>query len=264
MARAACFERRRALGAGPVASVAAAAWAAAACGATTGAAGSRRSRRVVVVPPQSSACAAAKGGFGARQKPKAPPPPEGYDTEKKVFPIVKYPHPSLFAENKLVEAFDDRLRQLVENMFATLYDAGDGIGLAAPQIGVNLRVMVYNEDATNPINPFRHRGEIALVNPKIVRASEQLEASEESCLSFPEIFGYVKRPTWVEVEACDVEGNPISRRIENFEARLFQHEYDHLDGVTFVDRLSKIGRKEVQPMLDQLFAEFKMSRAARK
>merc|ERR1719343_965449 len=138
--------------------------------------------------------------------------------------VVQYPHPALRHANARIEVFDERLKQLAQNLFLTMYAQGDGIGLAAPQVGINLRVMVYNDQMAAEWG--REEGETVFVNPEIVASSEDMDVETESCLSFPRMKGPVSRPIWVEVEAQDFEGNPFRRRIEGFEARLFQHEYD--------------------------------------
>eukprot|EP00913_Durusdinium_trenchii_P029179 g27355.t1 len=157
---------------------------------------------------------------------------------------VRYPHPALRQENEDIKTFDRRLRTLADNLFATLYATGDGIGLAAPQVGINLRVMVYNP------NPRTRDDETVFVNPQIKALGNEKDYQAEGCLSFPRIRGPVQRSTWVEVEAVDWDGNPFERRIDGFEARLFLHEYDHLDGIVFTDRLGEASRKKVEPDLE--------------
>eukprot|EP00929_Paragymnodinium_shiwhaense_P030555 TRINITY_DN17294_c0_g1_i2.p1 TRINITY_DN17294_c0_g1~~TRINITY_DN17294_c0_g1_i2.p1 ORF type:complete len:341 (+),score=46.41 TRINITY_DN17294_c0_g1_i2:151-1173(+) len=208
------------------------------------------SERKAVKPRRS------KGGDAAAVLDRPPPPPEGFDARKQVLPVVAHPHPALTAENAEVDVFDGRLKQFVENMWATLYETGKGVGLAAPQVGVNLQVMVYNENAKdwNPLT--RMSGEKVLINPKIVLESDEVDIVPEECLSFPEMSGPVKRPVWVEVEYKDVDGNSKRRRISDFEARLFQHEFDHLQGVTYIQRLSKRAKEAVQGRLKELEAQY--------
>ena len=146
--------------------------------------------------------------------------------------VVKYPDPRLRQPNRAITTFDDRLQKLAAAMFDVMY-ATDGIGLAAPQVGVNVRVMVYNEEGV------RGKGEeIVLVNPKIVRKSKGQTLFEEGCLSFPGINGDVKRPKTVEISAFDVNGGPIKMELDGLQARIFQHEFDHLQGTLFHDRMA--------------------------
>mmetsp|Transcript_115888 Transcript_115888/g.322668 ORF Transcript_115888/g.322668 Transcript_115888/m.322668 type:complete len:254 (-) Transcript_115888:75-836(-) len=177
-------------------------------------------------------------------------PPAGYDTQRKVLPIVKYPHPALRRENEAIEVFDEKLHMLAVNLFDTLREEGGGVGLAAPQVGVNKRVMAYLE----------MRGDKAvgklLVNPRITARSEDFDSDIEECLSFPGIKGPVERPIWVDVEAQTVDGKMRTMRIEGFEARLFQHEYDHLDGVVFIDHLDENSRSKNQLKLETLKQQY--------
>eukprot|EP00419_Tripos_fusus_P029263 CAMPEP_0172709602 /NCGR_PEP_ID=MMETSP1074-20121228/55163_1 /TAXON_ID=2916 /ORGANISM="Ceratium fusus, Strain PA161109" /LENGTH=265 /DNA_ID=CAMNT_0013532885 /DNA_START=35 /DNA_END=832 /DNA_ORIENTATION=+ len=160
-------------------------------------------------------------------------PPTGYDTQRKILKVVKWPHAALRRKNEEVTVFDEKLHMLAVNLFDTLRKEGGGVGLAAPQVGVNMRVMAY----------FEVKGEKAvgklLVNPRIVKRGEDTDVDMEECLSFPGVKGPVVRPTWVEVEAQTIDGKVRNFRIEGNEARLFQHEYDHLDGVVFIDHLDK-------------------------
>lgn len=182
-----------------------------------------------------------------------PDAPEGFDSQDVELEILQYPHPALRRENAAVEEFDGRLRKLADNLFRTLYTRGDGIGLAAPQVGVNLKVMVYNAD------PSSRDGETVFVNPRIVEISGETDVEKESCLSFPRMRGPVKRPVWVRVQAVDWDGCPFERRLSDFEARLFQHEYDHLYGVVYIDRLADSWRCAIQPDLNFLIEDYNRS-----
>lgn len=136
-----------------------------------------------------------------------------------------------------VEEFDDELRSLVRDMFETMYHA-EGIGLAAPQIGVARRVLVIDlrlEDEEDQ--------QIALVNPRLTWQSDQTEKQTEGCLSIPGLEEIVRRPAEVRVEAHDPDGNPIDIEADDLFARALQHEIDHLDGVLFLDRVSALKRR---------------------
>lgn len=126
------------------------------------------------------------------------------------------------------------MRKLVHEMFETMY-AEEGIGLAAPQIGVSKRffVMDVGEEGTKPQ---------AVVNPVIVEQSGS-DRGEEGCLSLPGLVGVVERSAEIVVEACDPDGNPLRIEASDLLARCIQHEIDHLDGVLFIDRLSPMKRK---------------------
>jgi peptide deformylase len=168
--------------------------------------------------------------------------------------ILKWPHPALRAPNAEVEAFDDDLRALSRRMFDLMYKAA-GVGLAAPQVGINKRMIVWNEcgDAKKWLT------EAVLVNPKITDRSDKTEADQEGCLSFPGVppdsERLVSRHTWIKVEAFNLKGKPFKKKYEGFEAKIFQHEYDHLEGKMYIDHLSPEHSAEIQPRLDQLLAE---------
>eukprot|EP00968_Pinguiococcus_pyrenoidosus_P020062 scaffold2276_cov210-Pinguiococcus_pyrenoidosus.AAC.2 len=136
-------------------------------------------------------------------------------------------------------------------MFKVMY-AAQGVGLAAPQVGVNKRLMVYNPEG----DERKWVSEVVLVNPQIVARSEGTDEEEEGCLSFPEMSGVVERNKWIKVEAQSLQGKKIKKKFQGWEARIFQHEYDHLDGVVYPDRLKKEERKKVQGRLDELVADF--------
>jgi peptide deformylase len=151
----------------------------------------------------------------------------------KIHEIVKYPDPILARRGEPVSVFDDKLKTLVEEMFESMY-AAQGIGLAAPQIGLSQRLTVI--DVSFKKDP---EARIALINPEIIeREGEQYE--EEGCLSLPEIREKVKRAAKVKVRAQDTDGEWFEVEGEELLSRAFQHEIDHLDGVLFIDRLSRL------------------------
>ncbi|CAL6412885.1 unnamed protein product [Bathycoccus prasinos] len=164
--------------------------------------------------------------------------------------IKLYPSKCLRVENEPVTVFDDNLKELSKEMFKIMYETV-GCGLAAPQVGVNYRLMVYNEAGA----PGEGK-EVVLVNPKISKFSKQKDFFEEGCLSFPKIYAEVERPMGVKIEAQDVEGNKFKMTLEGFEARVFQHEYDHLDGVLFHDRMSSSVVGDIRSDLDKLIEDF--------
>lgn len=168
--------------------------------------------------------------------------------------IVKYPHPSLRQENAEVtedELNDGSIAKLAKEMFLVMY-AAQGVGLAAPQVGVNKRLMVYNQHG----DPKKWLDEVTMVNPKIVEYSDASDTESEGCLSFPDMDGPVKRSKWIKVEAVNLKGKKMKKKFKGWEARIFQHEYDHLDGVVYPDRLDEEGKKQVQSRLDELVEEF--------
>ncbi len=149
--------------------------------------------------------------------------------------VRKLGDPVLRASAVAVDRFDDALRQEIERMGQLMHDAL-GIGLAANQIGVLHRVLVYRTDPDDEVT--------AIVNPMLEWSSEELEAAEEGCLSLPGVHIEVERPARVRVRACDAAGEEILIEAEGLEARVIQHEIDHLDGVLILDRVSRAVRKE--------------------
>lgn len=151
--------------------------------------------------------------------------------------IVLMGDPVLRARASEVTSFDDGLRLLVRDMLETMYHA-DGIGLAAPQIGVSRRVIVV--DLRREEEPG---AKVALVNPRIVWASGETARESEGCLSIPGAEEVVERPVEVRVEAVDPFGAPVMISARDLYARALQHEIDHIDGILFPDRISPLKRR---------------------
>jgi len=153
----------------------------------------------------------------------------------KIHEVVKWPDPVLQKPGATVTVFDAKLKKLTEEMFESMY-AAQGIGLAAPQIAISQRITVI--DVSFQKNPEE---KIVLINPAII-AREGKQVEEEGCLSLPEIREKVSRAAKVKVRAQDVKGEWFEIEGEELLARAFQHEIDHLDGVLFIDRLSRLKR----------------------
>ncbi|CAN5711559.1 peptide deformylase [soil metagenome] len=134
-----------------------------------------------------------------------------------------------------VAEIDEDLRILIGDMFETMYDA-EGIGLAAPQIGISRRVIVVDvrEEGAEPF---------ALINPRLVETGQEREKGEEGCLSIPGLAAPVDRPLRVAVEGMNADGHPVRIEGEGLLARCLQHEIDHLDGVLFIDHVSPLKRR---------------------
>jgi peptide deformylase len=163
----------------------------------------------------------------------------------RIHEVVKYPDPILSKPGKAVTVFDAETEQLVEEMFDSMY-AAQGIGLAAPQIGISKRITVIDVS-------FKERPEdkLALINPVILdKSGKQVE--EEGCLSLPEIREKVQRAAWVKVRAQNVKGETFEVEGEELLARALQHEIDHLDGILFIDHLSRLKRDLVQRRIKKL------------
>lgn len=148
--------------------------------------------------------------------------------------ILRYPHPLLRATNAEVkpDEFTDELRRTAREMLLIMY-ASRGVGLAAPQVGINKRLMVFNPEGDS--KAFIQ--EVVMVNPRIIAKSKKTLVEAEACLSFPGMSGNVRRHEWVKVEAFRLNGKKFKVKYEGWVAKIFQHEYDHLDGTMYVDRL---------------------------
>jgi len=166
--------------------------------------------------------------------------------------IVLYPDPRLRAKNAPVTTFDAELEANTRAMFALMY-ATAGVGLAAPQVGWNVRLMVYNPEGSTPNPP----SEMVLCNPKIVWKSKEKEDGEEGCLSFPEINGQVTRPFQIRVQAQSLTGEALEIELEGWEGRIFQHELDHLDGILFIDRMSPASKGLAKAALEDMIQIYK-------
>jgi peptide deformylase len=148
--------------------------------------------------------------------------------------VRKLGDPVLRTRAREVDRFDEELREEVRRMGQLMHEAL-GIGLAAPQVGVSHRVLVYRVEPESPVN--------ALINPEIEWSGEETEVIEEGCLSLPAVHVDVERPVHVRVRAKDEYGEDIRVEASGLEARVIQHELDHLDGVLILDRTTKEQRK---------------------
>jgi peptide deformylase len=153
-----------------------------------------------------------------------------------IYPILTIPDPVLRKEAAPIERVDDELRRLMDDMLATMYDA-PGVGLAAPQIGISRRLIVM--DGARDDEP---KAPLVMVNPEILARSDELRLHEEGCLSIPEITAEVERPARTRVAYLDREGKPQERELEGILSTIVQHEIDHLNGVLFIDYLSRLKR----------------------
>jgi peptide deformylase len=155
-----------------------------------------------------------------------------------LLPILCYPDPRLHTVAKPVAAVDARIKSLIADMLATMYDA-DGIGLAATQVDVHERVVV--------IDTSEQRNEpLVLINPEITWASPDKQVGDEGCLSVPGIYDGVERSTSIKVRALDGEGQPREIAAEGMLAVCIQHEMDHLQGKVFVEYLSPLKRNRIK------------------
>lgn len=153
--------------------------------------------------------------------------------------ILKYGEQELREQSKEVTKVSRKIQDLVQDLLDTMYDAKNGVGLAAPQIGVNLRVFVIDVRENDIFNP------LVFINPKIIKKSGEV-VSQEGCLSFPEVYSNVKRAENVLVKATDIKGRSFTLEAKDGSllSRAIQHEFDHLNGVLFIDRCEDIDYTE--------------------
>jgi len=150
--------------------------------------------------------------------------------------VLLYGHPGLREKSAPVVSFDDSLRELAAQMQRSMI-MERGVGLAAPQVGRRVRMIVAEDDRSGRTQT------LTLVNPEIAQASREQDDYNEGCLSLPELFADVKRPVEVTVRYQDLDGIEHELTEDGFLARIIQHEYDHLEGILFVDHLSSLKRK---------------------
>lgn len=173
--------------------------------------------------------------------------------EHKPLQVMLYPHPTLRHKSRPIRRVDADLARMVREMFDLMY-ASEGIGLAANQVHLPLRLLV-----ANPAGRPGEGEEYVLINPVLSRPKGNEEA-EEGCLSFPELYGPVKRPKQITVNAYNLKGEEIQADLTGMLARVVQHEFDHLDGVLYIDRMSATACAVVQPTLEEFELVFRSRR----
>jgi len=172
-----------------------------------------------------------------------------------VYDIVLWPDERLTRQSEPVVQVDDEVRRLVDDMFQTMY-AAEGVGLAAPQIGIHKRVVVLDVSPKLPESK-----PLALINPRITH-KEGSQLCEEGCLSLPGEFEPVERAVSVRVEFLDDKGATQALDCEGFLAIAVQHEMDHLDGVVFVDKVSSLKRELIRKRMKRLKSEREREKAS--
>jgi peptide deformylase len=158
-----------------------------------------------------------------------------------ILPIIETPDPLLRRKSSPVEEVTPELQTLIDDMFETMYDA-PGIGLAAIQVGVPKRLLVIDlqepeEEEGEPV-----RRPMVFINPEVVEASDTLQVYNEGCLSVPEMYAEVERPDRIRARWLDRDGKPHDEELDGLLAICLQHEMDHLEGVLFIDHLSRLKR----------------------
>ena len=186
---------------------------------------------------------------------EAPEQAEEPVDEGPAFDLTLYPHPVLRKTAEPVEAFDDELRETVAGMFRRMV-ASRGVGLAAPQVGLRKRILVLNPTG-------KPEDDLALVNPTLVDKSGAEVVFEEGCLSFPGIYAEITRPENCRVKAFTPDGTPFEEELGGFVSRILQHEYDHLEGILLVDRMSPADKVRHKGALEELVETYRRATGAR-
>lgn len=161
--------------------------------------------------------------------------------------IIQYPDPRLKEVCTPVAAVDDSVRALVARMFKLMF-AGHGVGLAAPQVGITVRLFVSSPS-------YEESDRRVYINPEIL-SSEGNQEAEEGCLSLPAVACSVKRANVIQVRALDLDGESFQTVLQEFPARVFQHEHDHLEGITLADRMGSVARLRNRRALKDLQEQF--------
>jgi peptide deformylase len=167
------------------------------------------------------------------------------------FTVTLYPDPVLRKPAEPIERFDEDLARTVAGMFERMFKS-KGVGLAAPQVGLKQRILVLNPDG-------ERANDLVLVNPTITARSGPETVFDEGCLSFPSIYAEIRRPERCSVTAYDAKGNRIEQEYTGFVSRIIQHEYDHLEGILLVDRMSPADKQKNRAALEELVARYQKS-----
>jgi peptide deformylase len=189
-----------------------------------------------------------------------------------ILEVVKYGHPALRQKGLRVEKITPDIQKLVADMFETM-QAAKGVGLAAPQVGRALQLTVLDtRGVTERPSTLELDGKeadvqafmpLVLINPEVKGVGEEV-AGSEGCLSFPEIYAEITRPSLAEVRATNLRGEKFEFRCGGLLARAVQHELDHLNGVLFIDRMSRLDKDELKAQLDELRAATKAALKSKK
>ena len=164
-----------------------------------------------------------------------------------VLEILTIPDPRLKHKSSKIDFFDVKLKKIVKDMYETLYASGNGIGLAAPQVGILKRLVVIDCSEDRNLNK-----PIKFINPEIISLSKNIAEFEEGCLSLPKQFAKVKRPAEVNIRYLNIKGKVCEEKFDGLEATCIQHEIDHLNGKLFVDHISKLKKNFIIKKLKKI------------
>lgn len=168
-----------------------------------------------------------------------------------ILPIFTYGHPILRKQTEEITPDYPELKTLINNMFETMYHA-DGVGLAAPQIGLAIRILVIDLAPFREEDPELGSFKSIMINPEMLEMSEEEEDGNEGCLSIPGISETVSRAEWIKIRYFDEDFNEKTEEFEGFKARVVQHEYDHLEGSLFTDHINPLRRQLIKSRLTNI------------
>ena len=170
--------------------------------------------------------------------------------------IVLFPHPALRFPSVDVQRIDDALRATIQRMFELMYES-KGVGLAANQVGLPFRFFIVNPSG----DPEKKDEEQVFINP-VITSRRGSSVHEEGCLSLPKIYSDVERPAEITIDAFDLNGQSSKRKIKGFLARVIQHEYDHIEGFIFSDRIDEEAHDEIYEEILAIAEQFRKQQAA--
>ena len=169
-----------------------------------------------------------------------------------ILPIYVYGHPVLRKMTQDIDASYPNLKELIDNMYETMYNA-EGIGLAAPQVGLEDRIFVIDlSPLADEENPQYKDLKKAFINARITNRTGDMTSAEEGCLSIPNVHESVPRQDTIEIEYLDENLEPHTETYTGFTARVIQHEYDHIDGILFIDHISAIRKRLIKAKLTNM------------
>lgn len=167
-------------------------------------------------------------------------------------PVRYYGHPDLRVKAKVVEEITPEIVKICEEMLATMISMDNCIGFAGPQLGILLRIFVIREEKFLPDNKYYFAEPEVIINPVLTDPSKETDTMVEGCMSLPGVHVEVTRPKKIHVRYQNMKGEVIEEVLEDFRARMFMHENDHLNGVLHIDRMDPKDRKQIEPLLRAL------------
>lgn len=172
-----------------------------------------------------------------------------------IYPIVAFGHPILRKKTTDIDINKAIIQPILDNMWETMYQA-KGVGLAAPQVGLNDRIFIIDSSRLNDDDERRDKNEIGLkevfINAQMIEESGSLISIEEGCLSIPNVYGMVERPKNIKIRYYNADLELVEKEFTGFTARVIQHEYDHIEGLLFTDKLKPLKKQIIKRKLEDI------------